>query len=164
MAGKRHAVAVLTGDAALNRKLRRLTSQQAKEAIRQSARTALKPTVLKAAKRFTPRSTNRNVWGRWNRVTRNKHLRDSFTVRALRRSKRSVGARVTTRDGWFEGKTFYGGFLEWGHYWGKRGTANRKWIRPVGMVTQAVKAKGDAAVRLYRSLIRDYIYRATRSR
>lgn len=49
-------------------------------------------------------------------------LRKSIKVRALKRSRSRVGMTVTTNstDNMFKGKTFYGGFLEYGHRHGKR--------------------------------------------
>lgn len=101
------AMIVLTGDAELNRKLMQLKGSQAKSAIRKASRVALKP-VAEAAKQGAPR--RRGALGR------------SIKVRAIKRSRSRVGARVTTgKDAsQFKGKTFYGGFQEYGWQAGRR--------------------------------------------
>lgn len=104
---KRKITAVLTGSEELNRKLLELTSKQAKEAIRKSARPALAPT-LAAAKANAPKKSGR--------------LQRSIKIRAIKRSRSRVGARVTTAktDNQFSGRTFYAAFQEWGWKTGKR--------------------------------------------
>ncbi len=89
----------LTGDKRLNAKLARLSSKDAKALIRRAARPALKP-VLGESRRLSPK--------------REGTLRRSLAIRAIKRSRRQVGARVTTKEGLFQGATFYGGFIEWG--------------------------------------------------
>jgi HK97 gp10 family phage protein len=41
-------------------------------------------------------------------------LKDSLTIKAMRRKKGRVGFRVTCGEGWFKGRTFYGAFQEFG--------------------------------------------------
>ncbi|XZE36547.1 HK97-gp10 family putative phage morphogenesis protein [Pirellulaceae bacterium SH501] len=98
---------VLTGSEELNRKLEELTSKQAKEAIRKAARPALQPT-LAAARANAPKRSGR--------------LQRSIKIRAIKRSRSRVGARVTTAksDNQFSGRTFYAAFQEWGWKTGSR--------------------------------------------
>jgi hypothetical protein len=103
----RKITVTLTGSESLNRKLLELTSTQAKAAIRSAARPALQPT-LQAARSLCP--------------ARDGKLRKSIKIRAIRRSRTRVGMRLTTgkSDNAFSGKTFYGGFIEWGWKTGTR--------------------------------------------
>lgn len=98
---------VLTGSEELNRKLGELSSKQAKEAIRKAARPALQPT-LAAARANAPKRSGR--------------LQRSIKIRAIKRSRSRIGARVTTAksDNQFSGKTFYAAFQEWGWKTGSR--------------------------------------------
>lgn len=98
---------VLTGSDEINRKLEMLTNQQAKEAIRKAARAALRPTQA-MARALAPKKSGK--------------LSRSIRIRSIRRSRKVVGARVTTssRDNQFSGKTFYGAFQEWGWKTGAR--------------------------------------------
>lgn len=98
---------VLTGNEALNRKLAALKSSKAKAIIRKAARESLRP-VLADVKATAP--------------TRSGRLKRSIRLRAITRSRSRVGARVTTSatDNLFAGKTYYGGFIEYGWKAGKR--------------------------------------------
>lgn len=102
---------VMTGSEELNAKLAKLTNAQSREAIRKAARPALKP-CLQTARRVAPKGKGA--------------LRRSIKIRAITRSRTRIGARVTTSasDNLYSGKTFYGGFQEWGWRSGKR-TANK---------------------------------------
>ena len=104
---KRKITAVLTGSESLNRKLEALTSAQSKAAIRKAARPALMPT-LAAAKANAPKLSGR--------------LQRSIKIRAIKRSRSRVGARVTTAksDNQFSGRTFYAALQEWGWKTGRR--------------------------------------------
>lgn len=47
------------------------------------------------------------------------------------KKKGKLVARVQTKSGDYKGKTFYGSFIEYGHYAGPRNLGNaRKWIEP----------------------------------
>lgn len=98
---------VLTGSEELNRKLAALKGAQAKAAIRKASRTALRP-IADAVKARAPRRTGA--------------LSRSVKVRALPRSRVRIGSRVTTSgtDRQFKGRTFYGGFQEYGWRAGRR--------------------------------------------
>jgi hypothetical protein len=98
---------IVTGSEELNRKLADLKGSKAKQAIRKSSRTALRP-VAEAAKSNAPRRSGR--------------LAKSIKVRALERSRSRVGSRVTSSgsDNQFKGRTFYGGFQEYGWKAGRR--------------------------------------------
>lgn len=125
----RKATIVLTGSDSLNRKLLELTSVQAKSAIRSAARPALQPT-LQAARALCP--------------ARDGKLRRSIKIRAIRRSRTRVGMRLTTSgsDNAFSGKTFYGGFIEWG--W-KTGTRSKESGAIARRVTRSLRSESRAA-------------------
>ena len=92
---------VVTGDKRLNRKLQRLKATDAKKAVRESARIALKDIAF-AARQNAPVDSGK--------------LQRSIKVRSLKRSRSKVGARVTTgtQTTDFSGETYYGAFLEYG--------------------------------------------------
>lgn len=72
---------VLTGDRELDRKLRALTSTKAKRAVRKACREALRP-IQKATRADAPRGAT----GKLSRAAK---------LRALKRSRKRIGARVT---------------------------------------------------------------------
>ena len=92
---------VLTGDKALNRKLKKLTGKDAKAVVRKATRPALKP-VLQEARADAPVKTGQ--------------LKKNIKIRALPRSRSSLGSRVTSGLGKNanSGDAFYGAFLEYG--------------------------------------------------
>lgn len=98
---------VVTGSEELNRKLAQLRGPQAKAAIRKASRAALRP-VLAAAKANAPRRTGQ--------------LAGAIKLRALKRSRVRVGSQVTASgsNNQFQGKTYYGGFQEYGWRVGRR--------------------------------------------
>lgn len=159
---------VLTGDDELNRKLAALTNQQAREAIKKAARPALKP-CLQTARRVAPKRSGK--------------LRRSIKIRAIARSRSRIGARVTTSasDNVYSGKTFYGGFQEWGWRVGKR-TSNadfgadkgkrrtiaqrlqatarnntRKKIPGLNFLKKSANSTREECMYLYQTSIKDYI-------
>jgi len=89
----------ITGAKELERKLKQLEPKVAKKIVRQSLRKAAKP-ILTRAKQLVPVITGA--------------LKKSLKVRAMRRKKGRYGIMVGTAAGWFVGKTFYGGFVEFG--------------------------------------------------
>ena len=128
---------VLTGSAELNRKLATLAGPKAKAAIRKASREALRP-VAAAAKANAPR--------------RSGALSKSIKVRAMARSRTRIGSRVTTSAGSneFSGKTYYGGFQEYGWKSGRRtrnadlGMDPTRWARRTAAQKAQAKAR-DAA-------------------
>ena len=103
---------LLTGDKALDRNLEQLKASAARRIFGKAARAALQP-IKNDAKRRAPRRTGR--------------LATSIRVRALKRSRSRIGAKVTTGTAGsdFQGKTFYAAFLEYGYKIGKRSTGVR---------------------------------------
>jgi hypothetical protein len=98
---------VITGDAETNAKLAKLAGPDQKKAIRKASREALRP-VLAQVKATAPRRTGA--------------LSRAATIRSMERSRSKLGSRVTvhgTGKG-FSGKTFYGGFIEYGWKAGRR--------------------------------------------
>lgn len=151
---------ILTGSDRLNAKLRALTTQQAKAAIRSEARPALQPT-LREARALCP--------------VREGKLRRSIKVRAIRRSRTRVGMRVTTSksDNAFSGKTFYGGFINWGWKVGKRRRVSlrrsrtdtsdtRKKIAGTNFMNRAARRTRYTALRIYSRGIVAYIRTITK--
>lgn len=100
-------MAVVTGSDELNRKLQELKGPKQKAAIRKASREALRP-VAEQVKSTAPKRTGR--------------LARSAKVRSLTRSRSRVGSRVTVSGTGsnFKGKTFYGGFIEYGWKAGRR--------------------------------------------
>ena len=157
----RKATIVLTGSDRLNTKLLALTTAQSKAAIRSAARPALKPT-LDAARALCP--------------VREGKLRRSIKIRAIRRSRTRVGMRVTTSksDNAFTGKTYYGGFINWGWKVGKRrrislrrsrrdtGADTRKKIAGTRFMNRAAQRTRYTALRLYSRGIVAYIRTVTK--
>jgi len=159
---------VMTGSEELNRKLAALTNQQAREAIRKAARPALKP-CLQTARRVAPKRSGK--------------LRRSIKIRAIARSRTRIGARVTASasDTLYSGKTFYGGFQEWGWRAGKRTTNadlgadrgkrrttaqraiakgrndSRKKIPGLNFLKKSAQSTREECLYLYRTAIIDYI-------
>lgn len=102
---------VVTGDKQLTRQLNALGGPKAKEFHRKASRKAAKP-ILDKAKQVVSAKTGR--------------LRKSLTIRAAKRSRKSIGVRVTQREGAFKGDAFYGGFQEMGWRPGKRSRQSRR--------------------------------------
>lgn len=138
----RAATIVLTGDAGVNAMLRTLAGPQAKKVIRTAARKALKP-VAAAARTLAPRDTGA--------------LAKAVKIRALKRSRSRTGARVTIGAGEFIGKTFYGGFQEWG--WTTK--SGRK-VAGLRFLREAADTQKSNALMIYRNEIRQEITKLAR--
>jgi hypothetical protein len=156
------AAVVLTGSRELNEKLQQLRGPKQKVAIRKASREALKP-VAEQVKSTAPKRT-----GKLARQTK---------VRALTRSRSKIGSRVTVSGtgNSFKGKTFYGGFIEYGWKAGRRvrnadlGAArgakrtasqkaeaerrnnSRKQIKGTEWMKKAAQAKRQMALGIYRA-------------
>jgi len=91
---------VITGVKELDLKLAGMPARLQKKLSRQATRKAAKDIVLPDAKRNVPHDTG--------------DLERSLTVRAIKRSRSRVGHSVETKDGFFKGNQFYGGFIEFG--------------------------------------------------
>lgn len=97
---------VISGEAELDRKIRRLVMGEGPKSVNGAARKATRAAakiVLEDAKSSVAHDTGK--------------LESSLTVRtASKRSKRKnfVGHTITTREGMFESGRFYGGYLEYG--------------------------------------------------
>lgn len=89
----------LQGDRELIEKLEGLPPRLTKKLTTSAMRKAAKP-ILDEAKRIVPVRTGT--------------LRKSIRIRALKRSRRRFGVQVITGEGFFKGKTFYGGMVEYG--------------------------------------------------
>jgi HK97 gp10 family phage protein len=118
----------------LLKRLKTLEPKLAKKVIRQSLRAGAK-VILTAARAKAPR--------------RSGLLKKSIKVRALKRSRTGrIGITVQTGEGDFQGKTFYGAFVEYGHKLGARqrkppsdGEQLRKAIESGGSDRRFIEAK-----------------------
>ncbi len=142
------ATMVVTGDKALNRKLQRLRGPQQKKAVRQASREALKAHLLQPTRRAAPRRSGR--------------LQRAVKVRALPRSRKALGARVTVGDQSFQGETFYAGFVELGRKTGKRGSSNRRQVPPNDFMRRTAKQKRQAVLADYRQRLKRNIIELAR--
>jgi len=119
---------VLTGDKAIDRRLKKLGPKLGKKIVRKAMRPATK-VVRDEAKANCPVDTGT--------------LRQSIKVRAGKRSRQKIELLVTTSgsDNLFTGKTYFAGHVEWG-------TAHQSaqpFMRP------AYDAKKDEAKRIART-------------
>lgn len=151
----------ITGAKELNRKLMSLAPRIAKKVIRQAVRPAAK-LIQSAAKSFVAVDTGA--------------LKKSIKVRALKRSQTRIGMTVATNagDNFFKGRTFYGGFLEFGFRRGKRSGALRDYIKATGedprgevpprpFMKKAFEAQRDQAGAMIVSILRAGIEREASS-
>ena len=129
-----------TGFPELDRKLKKLKGTEGKKVVRKSARTALKP-VLQESRSLAPSDTG--------------FLKRNIKVRALPRSRKVFGARVTSGRGKNanSGDAFYGAFLEFG-------TRN---IKPRRFMKQAADRKRTQALRIYQNELRKNIVMVAKS-
>jgi HK97 gp10 family phage protein len=101
----------LQGGAELAAKLETLPTRVANKVIRQSLRIGTKiilaETVAKA-----PVNTGL--------------LKKTLKVRAMKRRRNQIGVQVITEGGFYQGKAFYGAFLEFGHKAGPRKLGNKR--------------------------------------
>ena len=125
---------VATGFKELDRKLRDFEPKVAKKAVRRASREALRP-VHRAAQRNAPFETGL--------------LEQSIKVRAIKRTRKAIGSQVTTREGFFQGETFYGAFQEFGWMTGKRGSENRRPVLGKGFLKFAAESKRRTAQFLF---------------
>ncbi len=138
---------VMTGDKAINRKLKRLSGKEQKSVVRKAIRPALKP-VLQQAR------------GNAKEFKRTGKLSRSIKIRSMKRSRTRFGARVTTGTSTsdYQGKAFYGAFLEYG--WKSAGSGRKNEGRHY--MKDAAKTKQAEAIRIYRNGIRQGILNLAR--
>ena len=142
---------IITGSKELNRRLNALGGEKAKQFHRKAIREAARP-VLQEAKATAP--------------VKSGALRDSLTIRALKKSRTSSGVRVTQKSGFYKGKTFYGGFLEFGWMPGKRqrksitrlSVSDRRKIPGRWFMRQAGETRRSEAIEIYEREL-DYLIR-----
>lgn len=105
---------IVTGDLELDAKLSTLEKKVQKKVAKKSMRKAAKEIILPEAKNRVPVDSGA--------------LEESLVVRSLKRSRSRIGVEVRTKEGFFKGDEFYGGFIEFG-------TATQKaqpFLRPAG--------------------------------
>lgn len=112
-----------TGIEALAGTFERLSATMQNRILRDALRPAAKA-IAENVRRGTPVGPA-SYWKGPKGKSKEHHggaLRKSIRVRAAKRSRTSVGMVVTTSDSdnLFQGDQFYGGFVEFGHFQGKR--------------------------------------------
>lgn len=147
---------LLIGDAELRGKLSALTDAEARKAVLGATREAAK-LIMAEVKRTIPKRTGL--------------LRKSVKVRAIKRSRKRIGVRVTTSkfNSNYQGKAFYGAFLEFGWKTGSRRVSSpkvgekpqpvkeRKQVPPKEFIKKATDRKKDEALAMFRTKIDDHI-------
>jgi HK97 gp10 family phage protein len=141
----------LVGSGVIAEHLRGLSSNETKIVIQNACKEALKP-AQQTARAMAPRRTGR--------------LRQSIRIRVLKRSRKRVGARITTNqsDNQFTGKTFYGAFQEFGWKTGKRGSPNRRPVAARKFMKNAIAAHRDQALDIFRGVLRDHVRKVVSKR
>ena len=137
------------GDREVAAKFKTLPKRVQGKVLRQSLRPAAK-IVNEEAKQQVPVDTGA--------------LRKSLKLRAGKKRKRGVVAIVVqTGAGFFQGETYYGGFVQFGHRIGSRKLGDaRKMVPANPFLTRAYDAKKDQALRLTESLIASGVERESR--
>ncbi|HAN97625.1 MAG TPA: hypothetical protein DCQ98_09455 [Planctomycetaceae bacterium] len=140
---------VVTGDREINAMLARLDGPRAKSAIRQGARHALRP-VLAAAKRHAPKDTGT--------------LGKNIKLRALKRSRARIGARVTSggktstgKSTDYTGDAYHGAFQEFGWTPGKRGGKRGTKVAGKHFMKRAADESEAEAMRRYREFLKQKV-------
>lgn len=151
----------VTGHREVSKRLRELGGKLARkvlrDALRSGAKLVLADAVANVSKDNSPKSEDTGT------------LRRSLRIRAGKRRRGQVTVKVATKDGWFQGKTFYGAFREFGHKIGKRksnedigirkgkkrsasdsaaikrGNDSRAEVKPYPAVGDAYRNQGEAA-------------------
>jgi HK97 gp10 family phage protein len=135
----------LFGDREIAQKFKTLPTKVANKVLRQALRPAAK-IVLEQAKKEVPVVTGA--------------LKKSLKVRAGKRRKGSVKVLVQTAEGFFKGKTYYGGFVHFGHRIGSRRLGDsRKLVPPNPFVSRAFEAKSNEALATTERLIAEGVER-----
>lgn len=132
----------VTGDKELDAILDQVEPRMAKRLQREELKKAAKQIILPEAQARVPVDSGQ--------------LEESLVARALPRSRTRYGYEVRTRDGFFKGDEFYGGFIEFGTkhqeadpFLRPAGYGNEQRIRTmvVGGVKQAIKKLPVSPVR-----------------
>lgn len=134
----------VTGDRKLNRKLKKLTGKEQKKVVKKAAKAALKP-VLKETRDKAPKRTGLT--------------RKSIKNKMLPRSRRFIGARITTGGG-----KGWAPFMEFGtkpRFHKNTGKAVGK-IEPRKFMKRAADAKRKHAMMIYKTQIRLWIERVAK--
>ncbi|MGB0890216.1 MAG: HK97-gp10 family putative phage morphogenesis protein [Solirubrobacterales bacterium] len=134
----------LLGAKALDQAFDELTRGMRNQAGRQAVRETAKDIILPEVKHRVPEDEGT--------------LLRSLTVRSTKLSRRTqkdtVGMSVETREGWFQGETFYGGFLEFGWYhWKNKMPLEFSFMAPV-IYNQMIR---NRCVDRFEQLFRQYV-------
>lgn len=133
----------LEGAAELEKKLNALDRKVANTISKKAVRAGAK-TVLAKAKQLVPKKS--------------KLLSKSLKVRAGKRRKGTVRFSVQTKDGFFQGETFYAAFVEFGHKAGSRKLENRKEVPAHPFLEPAFEQSTGAAVDVIIGVIRHGLF------
>ena len=123
----------LDGAKELEKKLKELGAKAERKAYNQALRAGCKP-IQAAAKSKVPVDSG--------------DLKRSIKVRAGKRRRGMREVAVQTDQGWYQGDTFYGAFLEFGHFLGKRGSDDRTWVPPKPFMRPAWDEQQGNALRI----------------
>ena len=91
---------MVTGDRELDAKLKGMPGRMQLKLSRKATRRAARGIILPDARAMAPVDTGA--------------LEKSLVVKAIRRSRTRIGHSVQTKEGFFQGEQFYGGFQEFG--------------------------------------------------
>lgn len=136
--------AAIQGAAELEAKLKALPRKVSGKITRQALRSGAK-VVQKQAQADAPRKTGL--------------LARSIKVRAAKRSRGRIGILVQTATGFFKGKSFYSGFIEFGRKTGSRKSAVRREVPADPFMARALEKKKAEAVQVVAAEIRKGIER-----
>jgi len=133
----------LEGAAELEKKLRSLDAKVANKISKKAVRAGAK-VVLTKAKQLVPKKS--------------KLLSKSLKVRAGKRRKGTIRVSVQTKDGFFQGETFYAAFVEFGHKAGSRKLASRTEVPAHPFLAPAFEQTKGEAVDVIIGVIRHGIF------
>lgn len=129
------------GGEQFSRILKGLERKVSGKIMRTALREAARP-ILATAKQLVPVGQD---YKRRGKMHKGGTLKRSLKIRSIRRSRTKMGVVVGTNanDNLFQGESFYGGFIEFGFFRGKRG----KYLRKHGEQAAARRAR-DAGIDL----------------
>ncbi len=126
----RKGAVIVTGEKAIDKKLRKLEPKIQKKVVKKALRAAVKEIILPDAKAAAPIDSGK--------------LEKSLTVRALKRSRKGFGFAVVTREIKGTDTPFYGQF----HEFGTKYIRADPYLRPAGYGNeQKVRARLAEGVR-----------------
>lgn len=146
----------LYGDRELIRKLESFGTRLAKKGLRRATRAGAK-VILPEARKLA------QVWKGSKKKAEPGLLKRNIKVRAIKRSRRYVGVRVTVDRKLFTGEAWYAGPQEFGWKTGKRGSSGRRHVEGKHFLEKAADAKREQAGAMAVSVLRNEIHKAMTS-